>query len=269
MRQVRFESWIDRVKGQAEIGNQKEFRSMRSPSFNMLTNIARNSASLSTEHPKSIQKKDICASNIPLQMPHRYFILHKPYNMVSQFKSPDKVRLLSDLDYPFPEGTHAIGRLDGHSEGLLLLTTDKRVTRLLFEGPVPHKRTYLLQVKNVMTAATLGQLRQGVNIRVGVDTWYRSVPVAVELSEMPPDLPPIQEHYRPDIPHTWLRITLTEGKFHQVRKMVAAVGHRCKRLIRISIEDMQLGNLKAGEVLEMDQASFFKLLHIPDPDYQT
>ena len=47
----------------------------------------------------------------------RYFILHKPFNMVSQFISPDKVGLLGDIAFDFPEGIHAIGRLDNHSEG--------------------------------------------------------------------------------------------------------------------------------------------------------
>ncbi len=66
------------------------------------------------------------------QQANRYFLVHKPYKMVSQFVSPDKVRLLGDLDYHFPEGTHAIGRLDNNSEGLLLLTTNKKVTKLIF-----------------------------------------------------------------------------------------------------------------------------------------
>ena len=54
--------------------------------------------------------------------------------MVSQFVSADDVQLLGDLNFEFPEGTHAIGRLDSHSEGLLILTTNKKVTKLLFRG---------------------------------------------------------------------------------------------------------------------------------------
>jgi 23S rRNA pseudouridine2457 synthase len=81
---------------------------------------------------------------------HRYFIVHKPPNMVSQFVSSHEVGLLGDLDFDFPEGTHAIGRLDSHSEGLLLLTTNKKVTRLLFQGEVPHERTYLVMVKGIV-----------------------------------------------------------------------------------------------------------------------
>ena len=85
------------------------------------------------------------------EIPHRYFILNKPFNMVSQFVSTDEVPLLTAIDFNFPEGTHAIGRLDAHSEGLLILTTNKKVTRLLFQGKVPHKRTYLVQVLQHMT----------------------------------------------------------------------------------------------------------------------
>jgi 23S rRNA pseudouridine2457 synthase len=96
--------------------------------------------------------------------PHRYFILNKPYNMVSQFVSSHDVKLLCDLDFDFPEGTHAIGRLDNNSEGLLLLTTNKKITRLLFQGEVPHKRTYLVQVKNIVSEEALLQLQNGIKI---------------------------------------------------------------------------------------------------------
>src|SRR6476659_1354965 len=95
---------------------------------------------------------------------HRYFILNKPVNMVSQFVSTHDVKLLSSINFEFPEGTHAIGRLDKNSEGLLLLTTDKKVTRLLFQGKQPHKRTYLVQVKNKVSPETVVKLASGILI---------------------------------------------------------------------------------------------------------
>ncbi len=112
---------------------------------------------------------------------YRYFGINKPYNMVSQFVSPDNVGLLGDIDFDFPEGTHAIGRLDNHSEGLLLLTTNKRVTRLLFEGKVPHKRTYLVQVKDVVNADSLHKLRTGVTICIAGGINYTTPPCEVHI----------------------------------------------------------------------------------------
>src|ERR1700712_1142101 len=102
---------------------------------------------------------------------YRYFIINKPYNMVSQFISPDNVGLLGDIDFDFPEGIHAIGRLDNLSEGLLILTTNKKVTKLLFQGETPHKRTYLVRVKNIVSPESLERLRTGVTIKIkgGVD----------------------------------------------------------------------------------------------------
>jgi 23S rRNA pseudouridine2457 synthase len=193
---------------------------------------------------------------------HRYFVINKPANMVSQFVSSDDVRLLGDLDFSFPEGTHAIGRLDSHSEGLLILTTNKSVTRLLFQGEIPHKRVYLVHVAHVVSEETLSLLRNGIGIRIkgGVD--YLTTPCEVQIVKKPEGLWPRYEQEREDVPHTWLSITLTEGKYHQVRKMVRTAGHRCKRLIRVSIEDLELGNLQPGGVREVGEDEFFLKLKI-------
>lgn len=193
---------------------------------------------------------------------HRYFILNKPYNMVSQFVSTHDVVLLGDLDFKFPVGTHAIGRLDNNSEGLLLLTTNKKVTKLLFQDTVPHSRTYLVQVKNMVTEERLGQLRAGVNIRIKGGEEYTTTPCNVELVTEPVNLFSSGYELRKGVPCTWLEITLTEGKFHQVRKMVAAIHHPCKRLVRMSIEGIHLGDMKPGEVREMEEEDFFEKLRI-------
>ncbi len=182
--------------------------------------------------------------------------------MVSQFVSTHKVRLLGDLDFDFPEGTHAIGRLDNHSEGLLLLTTNKKVTRLLFLSEVPHKRTYLVQVNNILSEANLAKLRSGVGIRIQNGEYYTTPPCEVELVKDPHVLCMLEDRLTAYDPNTWLLITLTEGKFHQVRKMMAAIRHRCKRLVRISIEDLALNDLAPGCVRELDEEVFFSLLQI-------
>jgi 23S rRNA pseudouridine2457 synthase len=193
---------------------------------------------------------------------HRYFLLNKPMNMVSQFVSTHQVQLLSNINFDFPEGTHAIGRLDQMSEGLLLLTTNKKVTKLLFQGTRPHVRTYLVQVKNKVSQATIENLQNGVVISAPNGSSYNTAPCKVDLIDPPQHLWEngivLHENQKSD----WLRIELTEGKFHQVRKMVSAMHHRCIRLVRWSIEELTVEPIAPGEVQEVTEEYFFKALNL-------
>ncbi|MFT4022712.1 MAG: pseudouridine synthase [Flavihumibacter sp.] len=191
----------------------------------------------------------------------RYFVLHKPPGMVSQFVSRDDVSLLGDVRFDFPPGIHAIGRLDAASEGLLLLTTDKRITRLLFQGPIPHRRVYLVRVKGLVQPETLQRLSAGLLLTGRKQADYLTRPCTVELVEKPAW---VEDH--PKHPgfaaHSWLLIGLEEGRYHQVRKMVMAVGHRCQRLIRVSIEGLALDGLPPGGVREVPAGEFFSRLRL-------
>ncbi|MBB5287295.1 23S rRNA pseudouridine2457 synthase [Rhabdobacter roseus] len=197
-------------------------------------------------------------------MEHRYFLVYKPANMVSQFVSPHPVRLLGALNYAFPEGTHAVGRLDGDSEGLLILTTQKKVTRLLFQSEVPHRRTYLVLVKGQPGPEALRHLAMGVDIRVKGGQTYRTAPCEVEVLPAPPAGYLPNNVPAPVAPGTWLRLTLTEGKFRQVRKMVAALGYPCRRLIRVAIDGLELAGMQPGEVREVPETEFFRYLNLSE-----
>jgi 23S rRNA pseudouridine2457 synthase len=193
---------------------------------------------------------------------HRYFIVYKPVNMVSQFVSTHQVNLLHQLNFVFPEGTHSIGRLDQNSEGLLLLTTNKKITKLLFQGPVPHNRTYLVQVKNLVSPDTINKLAEGIDISATDGKFFKTTPCLVTLMKSSPNLPAVEKPLHKNAENSWLEITLTEGRFHQVRKMVAAVHHKCIRLIRTSIEDITIGSMQPGEVIEFNENDFFRLLKL-------
>ena len=182
--------------------------------------------------------------------------------MLSQFISNDGVRLLGDLEFEFPVGTHAVGRLDADSEGLLILTTNKKITKLLFESGVPHLRTYLANVKNIVSAEKLKELQNGVVIRTGDKEFYTAVPIGAEIVDDLSVYGCLADTLPYAYPNTWLVITLAEGKYHQVRKMVAGLGHPCRRLIRVSIEDLFLNDLLPGEVREMTELDFFNNLKL-------
>jgi len=194
---------------------------------------------------------------------HRYFILNKPYNMLSQFIGDNfGNNMLGKIDYDFPEGTHAIGRLDNLSEGLLILTTNKKVTKLLFNSKILHKRTYLVQVDATITEQDISDLKSGVPILLRGNIMWTTSPCDVERIEKPDECYNIVNTLHPRHPHVWLKITLTEGKYRQIRKMIIAVNNKCKRLIRTSIEDLELGNLPVGQIREYSESAFFQMLKI-------
>jgi 23S rRNA pseudouridine2457 synthase len=182
--------------------------------------------------------------------------------MVSQFVSSHEVNLLHQLNFAFPEGTHAIGRLDQNSEGLLLLTTNKKITKLLFQGPVPHNRTYLVQVKNKVTTETAEKLAGGIEISASNGQIFKTTPCIVKILDQPIHLAVVEKPLHKNVQSSWLEITLTEGRFHQVRKMVAVVNHKCIRLIRTSIEDITIGAMGPGDVIELNENDFFRLLKL-------
>jgi 23S rRNA pseudouridine2457 synthase len=132
----------------------------------------------------------------------------------------------------------------------------------LFLGEIPHERTYLVQLNNKISLQNLELLRNGVSFKIkdGVD--YTTAPCTVVEVTDPSSYCNMGARLTAYPPYTWLLITITEGKYHQVRKMIAAIRHKCKRLIRVSIEDLELGDIPPGGVKEMDEDNFFRLLKI-------
>ena len=178
-----------------------------------------------------------------------YFIIYKPFGVLSQFtKEAPHHQTLADF-YNFPKDVYPVGRLDKDSEGLLLLTNDKILNHKLLNPKFRHQRTYWVQVEGIPTKEAIQQLQKGVSIKLKKGL-YKTLPAKASIfSDAPavPDRnPPIR--FRQNIPTTWLSITLIEGKNRQVRKMCAKVGFPVLRLMRVSIEKLNLGNLQPGDV---------------------
>tara|TARA_B100000809_G_scaffold266761_3_gene331335 strand:+ start:418 stop:996 length:579 start_codon:yes stop_codon:yes gene_type:complete len=185
---------------------------------------------------------------------HRHFILHKPYGYLSQFivngKKKKRHKLLGDLN-DFPEGIMAIGRLDRDSEGLLLLTTDGKVSYEVLSNK--YEKEYYVQVDGIITKEAIEQLKKGTEIGIEGKK-YITKPCQASLIEAPKYLPIENRRVRNERhgPVSWASITLTEGKFRQVRKMTAAIGFPTLRLIRVRIGDVKLSK-KVGEFFEVDE----------------
>lgn len=183
---------------------------------------------------------------------HRHFIIHKPYGFLSQFvyELKRKKKLLGEL-YDFPPNTMAIGRLDEDSEGLLLLTTDGMMSELVRSKKV--EKEYYVQVDGIITQEAIEKVKEGVEI--GFDgKKYTTKKCKASILNTFPEFGERGKKIRDERhgPTSWLTITITEGKFRQVRKMTSAVGFPTLRLVRIRVGNLHLQNLKAGEVIEID-----------------
>lgn len=184
-------------------------------------------------------------------MSDHHFIIYKPFGYLSQFVCELKKKKLLGALYDFPEETMAIGRLDEDSEGLLLLTTDGKVSEAIRSSEV--EKEYYAQVDGIISDEALKQLRTGVEIGFeGIK--YQTLPCKAKRLDQIPDLPPRGRKIRDDRhgPTCWISIILQEGKNRQVRKMTAAVGFPTLRLVRVRIGSFSIGNMQAGEVIKVD-----------------
>jgi 23S rRNA pseudouridine2457 synthase len=157
-------------------------------------------------------------------------------------------KLLGEL-YDFPEGTMAIGRLDEASEGLLLLTTDGKISEAIRSKKV--EKEYYALVDGLITDDAIIKLQQGVEI--GFDgKKYTTKPCKANHLDSVKHVPITNRKIRDERhgPTSWISITVAEGKFRQVRKMTATVGFPTLRLVRVRIGNIHL-EIEAGKVMEV------------------
>ncbi len=162
-----------------------------------------------------------------------------------------KKKFLSDL-YDFPNGTMAIGRLDEHSEGLLLLTTDGKLSNTINRSGV--EKEYYAQIDGTISEDALIALREGVSITIN-SSQYTTKPCDVRYLKEEPILPVRAKKIR-DARHgptSWISITITEGKYRQVRKMTSAVGFPTLRLVRIRIGPQTIDDLEPSQVVKIQK----------------
>jgi 23S rRNA pseudouridine2457 synthase len=186
------------------------------------------------------------------ESPFYYWKIYKPYGYVSQFMTNDskaKRKKFLGMLGNFPKGTMAVGRLDEKSEGLLFLTTDGNFSNHINKGNT--EKEYYAQVDGFITEEAISTLQKGVLIGLhGAD--YKTKPCKAKLITTP-SLPETKQRIRDDRhgPTSWVSITVTEGKFRQVRKMTAAVGFPTLRLVRVRIGNETCEGMQPGSTREI------------------
>ena len=190
----------------------------------------------------------------------RYLLLNKPYEVLTQFTDEHGRATLKDF-VPVPD-VYPVGRLDFDSEGLLLLTDDKQLQHRLSDPKFKVPKTYWAQVEGTVLEPALEQLRRGVRIKEGLTAPGEAAELP-EPTHLWPRNPPIR--YRASIPTSWLEIRISQGMNRQVRKMCAAVGLPCLRLVRAAIGPLGLGELQPGQWRELTAAEVAALRKISSP----
>jgi 23S rRNA pseudouridine2605 synthase len=179
----------------------------------------------------------------------RYVKLHKPAGYLCVLRDDRGRPALLDL-VPGAAGLHPVGRLDLDSEGLVLLTDDGAVTERLAHPRYGHSKEYLVLVEHTPRSATLRALRSGIDLPDG-----RTAEAEVEVLQH-------TQWGRARRGQCWLRIVLHEGRKRQVRRMCDAVGHPVRRLIRVRIGSIELGDLPVGAWSRLSRGEIRSLLAV-------
>lgn len=169
-----------------------------------------------------------------------YIALNKPVGITSTTERHIKGNVVDFVNHPLR--IFHIGRLDKESEGLLLLTNDGDIVNKILRAENHHEKEYIVQVDNPITAQFIQKMGAGVDI---LDT--TTLPCHVEK-----------------ISDKVFKIILEQGLNRQIRRMCSALGYSVKRLQRIRIMNIKLGNLKVGQwrdLTEKERTELFKLLN--------
>jgi 23S rRNA pseudouridine2604 synthase len=154
-----------------------------------------------------------------------YIAYNKPVGLITLGQTKSEIDIVKSLPKDITQhGVFPIGRLDKESEGLIILTNDARVTDRLLNPKYEHEKTYDVKVKMPLRANFREKMAEGVMIE-----GYKTKPARVEM-----------------VKDTSARITITEGKTHQIRRMIVALYNEVTSLRRVSIMNIKIGSLAPG-----------------------
>ena len=191
----------------------------------------------------------------------RYYIINKPYKVLSQYTDESENKGLGSI-VSIPKGIYSVGRLDLDSEGLLILTNDKKLNQALLNPENEHKRTYHVEVEGIPSSSALKALNNGLCININGKAYMtKKAEVSTLIDyQLPERVPPVNRVKHPQT--SWIELILTEGKNRQVRKMTAKVGHPTLRLLRVAIENLTIHRLLPGQLKMISKSLLLKKLKL-------
>jgi 23S rRNA pseudouridine2457 synthase len=192
----------------------------------------------------------------PTKNETEYFIVYKPYGVLSQFTPEKSGDLTLAHLYEFPTDVYPIGRLDKDSEGLLILTNDKSLNSIILNPAQKTLKVYHVLVEGIPTPDFILNMVSGVEINAEGKI-HTGKAKEVKILKLPPDLPervpPVRT--RKTITDSWISVTLEEGKNRQIRKMCAKLGYPVLRIVRIQVGKCRLDRMRPGDVVQVSKSA--------------
>lgn len=163
-----------------------------------------------------------------------YYFLHKPRETVTTLDDPEGRATIGEILRRIPERVVPVGRLDYHTSGALLVTNDGEMVDALLRPASAVPKVYAVKFQGHLGVEELDALRNGITL----DDGYRTRKAEAFVLREEPN-------------HTWVQITLTEGKNRQIHRMGDAIGRRVMRLARQSFAGIGIDGLRPGEFREL------------------
>lgn len=180
-----------------------------------------------------------------------YYIFHKPYGVISTLQDPQGRRTIKDFLTGIKERVYPVGRLDYHSEGLLLLTNDGDLTNFIISVKNKVPKVYMVKIKGALSDEERKQLKtRGVFLE-----GRRVKPLQIDFIK------------KTGQGNSWVRVTILEGKKHIIRNLLKYSGHPVEKLKRTAIGTIRLKTLPAGHWRELtveELTLFKKTYHVKD-----
>lgn len=217
---------LDRVLSKAGLGSRTEARSWIGTG-----RVRVNGKVIQTpDHWVDLDRDRVSLDGKPLESASkRYILLYKPKGYLTTYKDPEGRQTVYDLIAQVGQFVGTVGRLDLDTSGLLLLTNDNELAEAMTNPERHVPKTYLVKAANVLSAEQVGRLRDGVDLTDG------------------PTRPAVVKRVRDSEKHTFLEVTITEGRNRQVRRMLEAIDSKVLKLVRTSIGPLTLEGLTIGK----------------------
>ncbi|MGA2186639.1 MAG: pseudouridine synthase [Bryobacteraceae bacterium] len=186
------------------------------------------------DHWVDLERDAVTLDDKPVRARRRiYLALYKPKGYITSYGDPQGRPTVYDLIAGLQEFVVPVGRLDQDSSGLLLMTNDTAFAELIMNPENEVPKTYLVKAASLLTEEHLEQLRRGVELNDG------------------PTKPAAVRRIRDSRKHTFLEMTIHEGRYREVRRMLETVGSAVLKLVRTAIGPLAIGKLEIGRYREL------------------